>query len=658
MENCFKKFFDDFVTYDHEKVVRLRDMFMRGQEITDPAIPDDVIHSWKRSKSFGLNPHVHMASVPSENDKNNALSHISSYTRLLRSTFSTFYNNEFTILEDNAICLCYVGSNLDILGRYGNRRLKDTLKDAHIEFGMSLTEERMGTNAACLAAELWRPVCLYGAQHFLSLWDSYVSIAIPMYNHKGKIFHLLYIQERNNFSSAVSNILSMLSTCENIVSGGHADLDLILKGRIVDERFTINSNALLLVNYDGVIIYANDMIKNIFRNISLLNTNLKESIPELKFLLDCFRTGSRITGQEIAITIADEKKKFILECIPEKDNKKWIGLTIILTYLDRKRPPPQHQPAIFTFDDLAGKSPQFLKSKEIAQKIASRECSILLTGESGSGKELFAHAIHNQSPRNAAPFISMNCAAIPRELFNSELFGYMPGAFTGASRFGYQGKFEQADGGTLFLDEIGDMPLDIQASLLRCLEEKTISRIGGKKPIAVDIRIIAATNKNLRAKIKEGTFRADLYYRLNIIRIELPPLRSRGEDILLLAEDYLHKFSIRYVLPECHLDGDAQKAMLDYHWPGNIRELRNAMERCVLLAEGGVIHRADLPPEILENRAENDAAAQMPTRPAHSREEVEELMLRFKGNKSRVAQSLGVARSTLYRLLRRGDQID
>ena len=247
-------------------------------------------------------------------------------------------------------------------------------------------------------------------------------------------------------------------------------------------------------------------------------------------------------------------------------------------------------------DGIIGKSKKILELVDIIKQVSKTPATVLLTGESGVGKEVFARAIHNLSDRADKPFIKINCAAIPEDLLESELFGYEKGAFTGAHTQ-KKGKFELANGGTIFLDEIGDMPLLLQSKLLRVLQEKEIERLGGSKPIKVDVRIIAATNKDLEKMVYEGTFREDLYYRLNVVHIKIPPLRERKEDIPVLVFYFLNKFNKMYN-KNLTISKELLDVFINYSWPGNVRQLQNTIERMVILSKSKVLEFKDLPQDI------------------------------------------------------------
>ena len=305
------------------------------------------------------------------------------------------------------------------------------------------------------------------------------------------------------------------------------------------------------------------------------------------------------------------------------------------------------------FDEvLIGESEAMKHLEQQVRSAAPSATRVLITGENGSGKEIVARMMHRLSPRADQPFVDVNCAAIPEELIESELFGHRRGAFTGATDE-RKGKFELADGGTLFLDEIGDMSLKTQAKVLRVLQEQTFQKVGGQHAIKVDVRVIAATNKDLEAEIGRGNFRDDLFYRLNVIPIEVPPLRVRGDDIVLLADHFLRRFAAESGTARKRLSPTAAAKLKGYRWPGNVRELRNVIERLAILLPNEVIEAEDIH---LAQRAEPapEISPNLPLKDARDEFEKQYILSRlreFGGNVSRTAEALGVERSNLYRKL-------
>ncbi len=309
---------------------------------------------------------------------------------------------------------------------------------------------------------------------------------------------------------------------------------------------------------------------------------------------------------------------------------------------------------------MIGDSVVMRQAHDLIQRVADTESTVLVTGESGTGKELAARAIHARSRRSSGPFVAINCAAMPALLLESELFGHRRGAFTDA-RADRKGLFPQAEGGTLFLDEVAELPLELQPKLLRALQERVVRPVGGDQEIPVNVRVVAATNRDLETAIEEHRFREDLYYRLNVINVPLPPLRSRGGDILLLAQHFIDRFAARAERTVRGLTADAAARLMDYAWPGNVRELQNAMERAVALARYEHVTIDDLPEKVRQYRRSHVLVASDDPRELVPLEEVERryilrVLEAVGGNKTLAASTLGLDRKTLYRKLERYQQ--
>jgi DNA-binding NtrC family response regulator len=301
--------------------------------------------------------------------------------------------------------------------------------------------------------------------------------------------------------------------------------------------------------------------------------------------------------------------------------------------------------------DMIGKSAELNKVKALISKAAPSKANVLITGESGVGKELVAKSIHEQSPRKDKPFVIVHCAALSETLLESELFGYEKGAFTGAETQ-HKGRFEVADGGTIFLDEIGEINQATQIKLLRVIQEKSFERVGGTQSINVDVRIVAATNKNLEEEVHAGHFREDLFYRLNVVRIQMPPLRERKDDIPLLLHAFLREFNIENEKNITGFDNRAKSAILKYSWPGNIRELKNCVESAVVMCNGDEIKIEDLPASVREKGEEKSIT--IPIGMTLDEAEmviIQENLAACNGNKSKCAEILGIGRKTLHRKL-------
>lgn len=488
-------------------------------------------------------------------------------------------------------------------------------------------------------------------------YNSCYHMAVAIFNGLNKVenCHLYQEKELRIEQQALRNMHNELSNVFDTMSDGVIVLNQ--EGRVSQ----FNPAALHITGYSGE---------------GLLGIHVVDLFSgKAPYTLKLLETGQAFYDQEILI---DGKYRQIHGTATGKaifdDFNQVVGVTIILKPMEQV-----HQmvntltgaQASFTFDSLIGEDEQLLNSVKLGMMAGSNDANVLLQAESGTGKEIFAQAIHNYSRRRNGPFVALNCAALPRELISSELFGYAEGAFTGARRGGRPGKFEFANGGTLLLDEIGDMPLEQQATLLRAIQEKAILRVGSNTLIKVDVRIIAATNQDLLALVDQGRFRADLYYRLNVINIFIPPLRERRKDIKLLFHYFLNEMAPKLNKNINNIDPALIRCLEHYDWPGNVRELQNVVERILLLAEDGHLTVDHLPVEIaraavgygtvvIENEGHTLGNSHhlfsRSERKLYALEQEKERILTalnmHGGNVTRAAGELNMSRNTLYRKMK------
>ena len=358
-------------------------------------------------------------------------------------------------------------------------------------------------------------------------------------------------------------------------------------------------------------------------------------------------TGQGEKGHALK-AIGEGAYDFFCKPIQIDELKVVLNRAFYVSQLEREYRELQQRLSGESFEGMLGTSPQIQEVFSSIRKVATTEVPVLIVGESGTGKELVAQAIHRNSSRRAYPFVVINCSAIPETLLESELFGHEKGAFTGA-HIQRKGRFEMARGGTLFLDEIGELSLTLQVKLLRFLEEQKIERVGGREAIVVDARVLAATNKDLNEALKEGKFREDLYYRLGVVTLSLPPLREREGDILLLATALLHRYAHENRKKITGFTPQAIDAIKTYTWPGNVRELENRIKRAVIMAEGQKVTPVDLeltsPPTKYEKQSLKKAREEL------ERDLIHKALTRNKGNVTKVAEELGISRPTLYELM-------
>lgn len=427
------------------------------------------------------------------------------------------------------------------------------------------------------------------------------------------------------------------------------------------------SDGLLAVDREGVVVEANTVAQRIFgqQQRQLKNRPIDELAEDKPPLRDWLKRGEQFSQRVLTLNTAGGRVAAMANLQPILDAGSQAS-GAVLTFREMGEVGRLVNRVIgvqrtFTFDDIIGNSPIIDKTKELARIAAGTSSNILIQGETGTGKEVFAQAIHNASIYSEGPFLAVNCAALPRDLIESELFGYVEGAFTGASKKGRLGKFELASGGTLFLDEIGEIPPEVQVKLLRVLQEKAIVRVGGDRTIPVNCRMITATNRDLHRAVFEQKFRQDLLYRLDVITIEVPPLRDRWGDIPLFVAQFLENFSQRNNKQVKGIADEVMAKLSSYSWPGNVRQLENAIEHAVALAKGTVVQWEDLPAHLQsviggeEEGGESQntfSKARLDCEAATKRMYIEALRAE-KGDISRAANLLGISRATFYRHLRR-----
>lgn len=437
--------------------------------------------------------------------------------------------------------------------------------------------------------------------------------------------------------------------------------------RIVSETYkTIiysSKDGILYVNSQGIIRVRNRVVKTMHNNIHLMSRPLRSTLPYLyKPFSEVLDSGHEITGW--IHTVSRSNLTVSVTFTPVVVNSEISGVVITLSDITqiqkletqiRRTLNEKGLRARYSFPDIIHESAVIDSTIDTARKYAASDSNVIIVGETGTGKELFAQSIHNASPRKNGPFVAINCAALPENLLESELFGYVEGAFTGTAKGGKMGLFEQAHGGTLFLDEIGEISLSTQTKLLRVLQEREVRRIGDNKVISINVRIISATNKSIRQMADSGLFRRDLMYRLDVLRIFLPPLRQRGRDVELLFLYLMEQRARQSGQPQPQISPDALTVLHDYPFTGNIRELGNIVERSSVICSGGTITREALLQALYPQDLE-EAPALLP--PPHLPARTEEQSIRWAleecgGNRTKAARLLGIDRTTLWRKLQK-----
>lgn len=576
---------------------------------------------------------------------------------LMRASVPFIHQTREFLCQTGTILLL-ADSDGTILEYAGDERIIEPASEIRLVPGCAWNELSSGTNAIGTALELQQPVQIHGCEHFcagIKRWTcSATVIRDPL---DGTVLGVLDVSGRaqtyNRHSLAF--IVSMAGRIEGSLGKFAVERRLRLMARCW-AYCSGRADGVIIVDDRGRLVRANPQARVAFARLGI--SGALESafpIPDI----------ARIAAGSMPPQEARWLRLARIEIVSE--GSEILGFMLIApavvprAALQSDSPPAAASLPTAAFSRIIGTSPVLRATIQKARQLARASVPVLLVGESGVGKELFAQGIHEASERADGPFIALNCGGMPRDLLTSELFGYADGAFTGARKSGMTGKIEAANHGTLFLDEIGEMPLDIQPYLLRVLEEGEIYRLGENTARKVDFRLVAATNHNLRADVTDGRFRMDLYYRLAVTNVSIPPLRERKDDLEALIEHWLRIFRERYGVVDAVFDDAAHARLLNYAWPGNVRELRNAIECAVLMARDGAITVNELPPEVRANAsfmgvlpASSSAGAELARQEeVRSLEMVEAEAIKTaiqqsEGNLTLAAAQLGIAKSTLY----------
>ncbi len=531
--------------------------------------------------------------------------------------------------------------------------------------GSRWTHDYVGNSAIAHVLATKTPMQVIGAKHYLQCLHFITSTGEPILDPDGELLGCLSVGHFYSDTHPITQGMA-LAAAQAIENEFRVQKTLV-QCQIAFEQTDIASSlqkvifasipeAIIAVNNEGRVMSINEKACDMFA----LNV---EDVPATPLRMIFDRDGNRsffaileqqdsVRDMEVRIRTARSEADYSLTCNNiSLSAGTVIGKVLIFPEIKRIRSLVAKTigaKANFTFKDIHGQNAAFQSLMDQARSMSQSASNVLLLGESGTGKDILAQAIHNASPRKDGPYIAINCAAIPRDLIASELFGHMEGAFTGARRGGKQGKFELADGGTIFLDEMAEMPLDIQAVLLRVIEDKQVVRIGGSQVRKVDVRIISATNRDLLTEVNRGNFRQDLFYRLNVYNLELPPLRERPDDITILTQRFISKFAKAQGKNISGVDEKVLDVFMHYRWPGNVRELQNVVERMVNYASAGFLTTNLVPPEIVDTRPVRKQSLDFEL-PSEKEKRLLRHMLTLNLSKNNIAKQLNMSRTTLYR---------
>ncbi len=635
-------------------------------EIDTTIVPPMVLESWRRSREYGLDP---FGPMKSEILTGPELDRLFEENRLLVDISQPFLNRLYQSMKTSSFTVTlsdHRGYILQVMQHEMHQEL-------HSQFGWHTgalwTEMCCGTNAIGTLLEHPRPFQLIGPQHYLRNFHFTTTSSSPILDPDGNIIGgivilaLLFAAHPHTLgmaiaaAQAIENELRVQKALKRVQKAFHdADVAYGLQKAIVSSV----PEALIAVDNEGKITAINTRAQKLFGLEDLVVTgNMLNTVFSAEANDDFWRLVNHhesFSDREVRIHAAGPAADFTLTCNSiYSSGGAIVGKVFIFSEIQRIKSLVNKYAgakANLKFSDIHGKNELFRRLIDEAHVISKSPSNVLLLGESGTGKDILAQAIHNASPRRNGPYVAINCAAIPRDLIASELFGHAEGAFTGARRGGNQGKFEMADGGTIFLDEIAETPLEIQGVLLRVIEDKCVVRIGSNQIRLIDARIICATNRDLIEEVGKGNFRRDLYYRLNVFNVHLPALRDRKDDIPLLAHEFIKKFAAALGKTITGVDDEVMEAFVNYPWPGNVRELQNVLERMVNYASSERLTANHLPLEIAGiDRPSLHHFEQEP--PDEKEKKLIRHMLALKYDRDRIAAELNISRATLFRKMKK-----
>uniref|UniRef100_I2Q006 Transcriptional activator of acetoin/glycerol metabolism n=1 Tax=Desulfovibrio sp. U5L TaxID=596152 RepID=I2Q006_9BACT len=614
--------------------------------VDDSLLRQDVAISWKRCLDYSVNPiKIDDCSIVIdfiESDKK---------TRTLSVASDHHIQQLYDAVKGNGYVIILTDANGIILNIIGDKKVLNFAESLKLVPGANCSEDAIGTNSMGTCVILKRPLQIFSHEHYCQYYHDWSCSSAPILDCCGNLVGTLDISNTDNkphphllhdlvkmTARAIGmnwDLCALQDDAKNKYYYFNAAIDSVPDSLI----FLDNQNNISHINKNALKILGNAAINYIGQGIQVIapeHEKIKQALADGQAWTNLhFNTPQGLTSASVRI---NPIKNICLKQIGAICSIKEKGQNLNNRNVTR-----------YTFDDFVCTNTKMQSLLQHARKISATDVSILIQGESGTGKEILAQAVHNNSARCYKPFVAVNCAALPTELIQSELFGYEEGSFTGAKRGGKAGKFELAQGGTLFLDEIGDMPLAAQANLLRVLQEKYITRLGGQAPVPVDVRIIAATNKNLPQEIEQLRFRADLFYRLASERLHVPPLRERKEDIWPIIWYILKKHLPKTAIDALHFAHQVKAIMEMHEWPGNVRELENVVLFFLNTMHDSIVTVNDLPTD-LQPQIDTADAVDLKQMEQHT---IKSTLAKHGNNISTSAKALGISRNTLYRKIKR-----
>lgn len=627
-----------------------RDFFILNKDNVS-GVREEIKKSWKRSKDYGIDVekdlYVNRAEENIEYSK--SVKEHSNFVDIAKPYIVDLYN----IIKESGFAI----SLTDEEGYILHAMISPSIKDTTVKIA-NFSEKSIGTNGIGTCLYLDKPIEIWGEEFACAQLHGFSTCAAPIHHETKKLIGSIAVTGHSDIlplhtlgmATAIAYAIENKITLSN---KNNSNLMVQDYANLVSESI---SHGIIILDDEGNIGVVNKAANNILKvkENDFLGKNINDIIKAPFDFKNFIRDDFDFYKNEISVYIAGKPTRCEITLTNSKKGKKSIGLVITLKVIDNEFTSVhvgKIKNKLYTFDDFIGEADSIRNLKELAIIASKSESNVLIMGESGTGKELIAQSIHSSSARKDKPFIAVNCGALPLTLVESELFGYEGGAYTGSKKDGQAGKFELADGGTIFLDEIGELPLSIQASLLRVIQERKLMRVGGTKEKHVNLRIIAATNKNLFEAVKNNSFRIDLFYRINVFNINILPLRQRSEDILPLSSYFINKYNERFGTKIQDITEEAKNILLSYQWFGNVRELENTIERAVQIAQNLLIDVQDLPLYMQEHTITNQGKTNSSMNLFQSNENkaLIDILKRNNGNVKATADELKISRVSIYR---------
>ncbi|WP_309568880.1 sigma 54-interacting transcriptional regulator [Clostridium estertheticum] len=637
-----------------------------GKEILTPEVLKNQLDVIKRSHARSVDYGIEKGTIfPQKMLKLEGLKDNISKNRKLLNAASRFMVTLYEFLKGSGFFIVLLDNECCILKIIGDEDVVEEALSLNMVVGAYMSESSIGTTAMGIAIKEQNPIQISEKEHFIAAYQRWTCSAAPIHDIDGTIIGLLNLTggREKVQKHTLGLIVSAVKCIENQINVEYINNRLLetyqYMNTVVDSIYL----GIYVINKDGILKTINKEACSILRikEEDIIGKKVDTILPDWINIFEKIIKGNVYNNIEVTLSNETTKTRYNVSANPIEIDNEVKGLVIVFTAIKKVIKSVNKYSsgrAIYNFEDIVGNSPEIKKVIEYAKIISSSPSTVLIQGESGTGKELLAQSIHNYGDRSNKTFIAINCGAISKNLIESELFGYEEGSFTGARRGGCAGKFELSSGGTLFLDEIGEMPLDMQVNLLRVLQEGYITRVGGDKIIPVDVRIIAATYKDLKKEVEKGRFREDLYYRLSVIPIKIPSLIERKGDLPILIDHLLKIKANKLNKKLTIMSAGIYEKMLNYNWPGNIRELENCIENIVNLnGESTMVFGDDEKNKFINNDCSNKVLSienkKIYTLAELEKNEIIKAMDQNECNMTKTAKDLGITRATLYSKIKR-----